>query len=558
MLSLIGLDVFSDTETFNAYNNSNSTLLQYLIDEQFSDASICLIRNMIKNPYYDIDHLTTLQTTIKKYEATLNKFEIQIQKLRTYIKTNQESRENMSHVVDDSQNNDKTMIKNSDFVFFKLYLLKLFRCNQSEFCLTTSNIYNIALSPLMTFMTPILYILVPYSVLRYRLKVQISPSTYLSLLYNTFKMFRIRTKLGITVFVSYFVSFVIYLHTVFSSLFNSKNSYNACAHYISKINSFTSYLTKCVELLTIFEQSYSPPSIVYKWIQLQYDYNKATCEYTKNNLKDFRFGKKLAFYSNYKYSLFEEFFQYTDKVCAYLTIVFFKRKMNMCYSNFITSEYVMMKVVDSFHIFIDNPVKSSFKVEGTNMIVTGPNAAGKSTFIKSIIVNVLLSQTLGIACAKSFSFTPFYFINSQINIPDSKGVESLFEAEMYRCKYNLDIIKQIDKKYKALVIMDELFNSTNVVEGIAAGYSILNTLSSHNNVLTILTTHYPYLTKVPNYVRYKIDATVDENDEHNIIYKYKLSKGVSKQYLALNILKKNGFDADIIDFAKEIQKRILV
>jgi DNA mismatch repair protein MutS len=192
------------------------------------------------------------------------------------------------------------------------------------------------------------------------------------------------------------------------------------------------------------------------------------------------------------------------------------------------------------------------------MIVTGPNAAGKSTFIKSIILNVLMSQTLGIACATEFSLTPFYFINSQINIPDSKGVESLFEAEMYRCKYNLDIVKDIPKTRKAIVIMDELFNSTNVVEGVSAGYSILNKLSSYKNVLTILTTHYPYLTKVPNFVRYKIDATIDKENTDSINYNYKLSKGLSKQYLALRILKKNDFDPDLIEFAKQIQKRILV
>jgi len=560
MLSLIGLDVFSDTETFHAYNNSNSTVFQKFVDEQFTNSSLLIIKNILKKPYYNKEHLLKIQSTIRRYETIINQNETQTKEFQKYFRLNENHREYINEDIQSTKlsDNETESVKNYDFVFFKMYILKLVGCNENELCLTTNNLYNIVLSPVMTLITPILYILIPYSVLRYRMKVNISPMIYLNLLYNTFKMFRVRTKLGITVFVSYLVSFLIYLHTVYTSFFNSKNSYNACTHYVSKINNFTSYLKKSVELLNHFEPSYKPPNEIHEWIKLQYVYNHETCKYEYNNMNKLRFGKKLAFFSKYALKCFDEFFSFFDRVCAIVSIAMFKKNLNMCYSNFIDSDKIIMNAVDCFHLFIKNPVKNTFSIEGKNMIVTGPNAAGKSTFIKSIVLNVLLSQTIGLACATSFSFTPFYFINSQINIPDSKGVESLFEAEMYRCKYNLDIIKYIGFERKALVVMDELFNSTNIVEGISAGYSILNSLSSFKNVLTILTTHYPYLTKVPSFVKYKMDATIDENDDHNIIYKYKLSKGVSKQYLALNILEKNDFDSELIDFAKEIQKRILV
>jgi len=560
MHSLIGLDVFTDTETFHAYNHTDSTVFQYFIDERFTDASLSIIETMLKKPYYDSEPLTNLQTTLKKYEIVITAHTEQLHVLQEYFRNSESHRIGIStevdHNIDIVNDKDKSNLNNYDFVFFKMFFLKLIRCNESEFCLTSNNVYNIGLSPIFTFITPLLYVLIPYTVLRFRLKVNISPLSYINLLYNTFKMFRIQSKIGITVFISYFISFLIYLHTVYTSVFNSKNSYNACTYYVTKVNNFINYLKKSVELLRIFEPSYIPPVKVNEWIQLTYD--ETNNEYTSNKLKESRFGKKLSMFSGYKSNDFKEFFDFTDIVCSRITIVLLKRKLNMCYSEYIESDTISLNVVGCFHLFINNPVKNSFEIKESNMIVTGPNAAGKSTFIKSIILNVLMSQTLGIACATEFSLTPFYFINSQINIPDSKGVESLFEAEMYRCKYNLDIVKDIPKTRKAIVIMDELFNSTNVVEGVSAGYSILNKLSSYKNVLTILTTHYPYLTKVPNFVKYKIDATIDKENNDSINYNYKLSKGLSKQYLALRILKKNDFDPDLIEFAKQIQKRILV
>ena len=56
-----------------------------------------------------------------------------------------------------------------------------------------------------------------------------------------------------------------------------------------------------------------------------------------------------------------------------------------------------------------------------NAIITGPNAGGKSTFIKSLCLAIIFGQTLGIVPAHKFKFTPFSLITTYLNIPDSKG-----------------------------------------------------------------------------------------------------------------------------------------
>jgi DNA mismatch repair ATPase MutS len=192
----------------------------------------------------------------------------------------------------------------------------------------------------------------------------------------------------------------------------------------------------------------------------------------------------------------------------------------------------------------------------TNAIITGPNAGGKSTLIKMMCSNILLSQTVCVTSSAYTELTPFYFVNTQINIPDTKGVESLFEAEMNRCLYNLNFIKK-NQTRPCIIFMDEIFNSTNMIEAISGAYSILDKLSQYTNVMTIITTHFTYLTKLKktsNFECYRMNAILNDGD---ISYPYILSPGVSNQFIALELLRKRGFDASIIDYATRIKNKFV-
>ena len=64
-----------------------------------------------------------------------------------------------------------------------------------------------------------------------------------------------------------------------------------------------------------------------------------------------------------------------------------------------------------------------------NIIITGPNAAGKTTTIKATIINLLLSQQLGLGFFEKCQTSTFDYIHSYLNIPDSCSRDSLFQAE---------------------------------------------------------------------------------------------------------------------------------
>ena len=193
-----------------------------------------------------------------------------------------------------------------------------------------------------------------------------------------------------------------------------------------------------------------------------------------------------------------------------------------------------------------------------NVLITGPNAGGKSTFIKSLCLGIIFGQTIGIAAGNSFKFTPFSIINTYLNIPDCKGKESLFEAEMRRSLQHIKIMEELPKDNFSFVIMDEIFSSTNPNEGIAGAYAIADRLSSFKNSICLITSHYSYLTnmeKEGKFKNYKIPISRDKDNK--IVYNYKLIPGVSNQFIALELLERKGFDKDIIRKAQKINQELV-
>jgi DNA mismatch repair ATPase MutS len=106
--------------------------------------------------------------------------------------------------------------------------------------------------------------------------------------------------------------------------------------------------------------------------------------------------------------------------------------------------------------------------------------------------------------------------------------------------------------------MDEIFNSTNPVEGISGAYAVALHMSKNPGTLMVLTTHFAYLTKLSSrtlkFTNYKMNVKQSDN---GFIFPYRLAPGISKQYIALDLLEQNGFEKSIIDDAKKIKDKLL-
>ena len=184
-----------------------------------------------------------------------------------------------------------------------------------------------------------------------------------------------------------------------------------------------------------------------------------------------------------------------------------------------------------------------------NMVITGPNAAGKTTFLKTTLLNVLFSQQIGCGFYKSCKLRPYTHIYSYLNIPDTSARDSLFQAESRRCKEILDSVSSVDDGARHFCVFDELYSGTNPEEATKSAYAFLLYLANYENVNFVLTTHYvsvcKRLRKVPTVCNWRMGARLLEDG--NIRYTYKIGRGISKIQGAFSVLREMGYPTEILE-----------
>jgi hypothetical protein len=192
-----------------------------------------------------------------------------------------------------------------------------------------------------------------------------------------------------------------------------------------------------------------------------------------------------------------------------------------------------------------------------NMIISGVNASGKTTFLKTTTLNILFSQQFGMGFFYSMVFVPYTQIHSYLNIPDTSDRDSLFQAESRRCKDIIDIINS-NKSSRHFCIFDELYSGTNPSEASKSAYAFLLYLSKYTNVDFMITTHYTIIckklekrTKLKKYaIQKKIknyQTEVAQSKDGSIKYKYKLKPGICRIQGAIEVLKNMNYPKDIIE-----------
>lgn len=183
-------------------------------------------------------------------------------------------------------------------------------------------------------------------------------------------------------------------------------------------------------------------------------------------------------------------------------------------------------------------VNNSIDIKGTPCvnIITGANMAGKSTFLRTITVNLILAMNGASVCAKSFLFSPCEIMSS-IKIQDSlSNNESYFYAELLRIK---EIIENVEKQPKTLVVLDEILRGTNTKDKQLGSLGLLEKLISLNAVVMIAT-HDLVIgeleNKYPKHVNNRCFEVELTNDQ--LIFDYKLKKGISQKLNASFLMKK--------------------
>lgn len=211
---------------------------------------------------------------------------------------------------------------------------------------------------------------------------------------------------------------------------------------------------------------------------------------------------------------------------------------------------------DIYHPCIQkNPIKNNIDFT-KNKIITGPNAAGKTTILKSVIINIILSQRIGYGFYSAGIINPYKYFHCYINIPDNCSRDSLFQSEVRRCKKILDCIGKNNKE-RHFCVFDELYSGTNPYEAISSATSYLKHISKYDNVSFILTTHFMKICELLK-KEHKIENCHMKTSQKQdmLTYFYKMILGTSKIRGGISVLKQLNYPETIISTAKAILNTI--
>lgn len=171
-------------------------------------------------------------------------------------------------------------------------------------------------------------------------------------------------------------------------------------------------------------------------------------------------------------------------------------------------------------------------------LITGANMSGKSTFLRTIGINLILARCGMTVCAKKMSFKPMSLITNMRTTDSLMKHESYFFAELKRLQY---IIKQLIKGNNVFIILDEILKGTNSKDKTFGSMELIKHLLSLN-AYGMIATHDLELGVLENETKRKIINQCFEvkNQQNKLIFDYKLHAGITQNHNATFLMKQMG------------------
>ena len=210
---------------------------------------------------------------------------------------------------------------------------------------------------------------------------------------------------------------------------------------------------------------------------------------------------------------------------------------------------VVEKVINKGE-FVSNDTKLNIK-DNRLLLITGPNMAGKSTYMRQVALITLMAQIGSFVPAKTANISICDKIFTRIGASDDlAGGKSTFMVEMWEVS---NILKNATSK--SLVLLDEVGRGTSTYDGLSIAWSVIEYISKNKNLRckTLFATHYHELTKLEGEIEgvKNYSVAVSEVDD-NIVFLRKIIEGGADQSYGIEVAKLAGLPVEVINRAKEI------
>ena len=247
----------------------------------------------------------------------------------------------------------------------------------------------------------------------------------------------------------------------------------------------------------------------------------------------------------------ENVFLFVGEIDAIISIASLRKGLENYCTPKIIDERKELSAQEVYHPLIENCVTNSLNVNGRSVLLTGSNMSGKTSFIRTIAINVITGLTINTCFATHFSM-PQMRVFSAIRISDD-----LMNNRSYYFEEVMTIKDMIDKSVAEninLFLLDEIFKGTNTVERISAGKAVLSSLNGENNIVFVSTHDIELADLLKNeYDLYHFSEMVDHK---TVAFDYKLKEGKLKNRNAIRILQINDYPESIINEAIEISEEL--
>jgi hypothetical protein len=545
------INISTDLELINTIDASCNSIYSYCFNTD-NDMSKKISEQMINYYTSDINFLKDNQKLIKDY----------VQPQTRYTKLSS----NYKNIVEIW--NELKIESGFREKYYYVDWEKIEFLNNSEIFLQFMSLYNL-FSPIFSLMVPIIILIIPFFILKMK-GIALDVSEYINVLKTvaqtnaigklfTVNFSEINSQERIYILVSAaFYLFSIYQNIMVCIRFNNNmktihDHFKIINSYLDNtIHSMENYYKYSKELTTHdkFNNNLITKISTLKNINTKL---KSITEYNLYNVGKIKeIGRVLKyFYELHNEKEYEDAIMYSLGFNGYIDCIeglqnnILERKMN--FATFISN--VKKSVFrNSYYACLkdNNPIKNTIKFN-KNQIITGPNASGKTTILKSTLINIIFTQQFGCGFYDSAKFAPFKHLHCYLNIPDTSGRDSLFQAEARRCKEILDVISD-NKDNSHFCAFDELYSGTNPEEAETSATSFMRYLQKYNNVSTMLTTHFVKVCKKLDRIKgIQNCKMVTQKINNKLIYTYKFEPGISEVKGGINVLTDMNYPKEIIE-----------